>query len=96
MTVPDLSESSRLNWGPYECWVGLYDALVKECLQIILVQVGGETDDAMLPESLRYIKNTQGILKWKQHYNSEPNGRFWKQMRYRMPPVRKAKTSVMV
>lgn len=91
-----LSESSLLNWGPYECWVGLHDALVKECLQVILVQVGGEVDDALLSESLRYIRYTQGILKWKEHYTSQPNGRFWKQMRYRMPPVRKSKTAVMI
>lgn len=95
-TDSDLSKSSRLNWGPYECWVGLYDALVKECLQVILIQVGGEVDDTLLPESLRYIKHTQGILKWKQHYTNKPNGRFWKQMRCQMPPARKAKTAVMV
>ncbi|XP_053482361.1 interleukin-1 receptor-like 2 [Ictalurus furcatus] len=95
-TDADLSESSQLNWGPYECWVGLYDALVKECLQVILVQVGGEVDDALFPESLRYVRHTQGILKWKEHYTSEPNGRFWKQMRYRMPPVQKTRTAVMV
>lgn len=96
MMDPDRSEASRLNWGPYEYWVGLYDALVKECLKVILVQVGGEVDDSLLPESLRYVKHTQGILKWKQHYASEPNERFWKQMLYRMPPVRKAKTAVTV
>ncbi|XP_060785102.1 interleukin-1 receptor type 1 isoform X2 [Neoarius graeffei] len=96
ITASELSESSHLYWGPYECWVGLYDALVKDCLQVILVQVGKEVDDALLPESLRYVKHNQGILKWKQHFTSEPNGKFWKQMRYRMPPVQKARTSVMV
>ncbi|XP_053352369.1 interleukin-1 receptor-like 2 [Clarias gariepinus] len=93
---PDVSELSQLHWGPYECWVGLYDALVEECVQIILVQVGEDVDDALLPESLRYVKHTQGILKWKQHYARKPNGRFWKQMRYRMPPVQKARTAVIV
>ncbi|GAA6099337.1 interleukin-1 receptor type 1 [Tachysurus ichikawai] len=88
--------TSQLNWGPYECWVGLYDALVKECLQVILVQVGGEVDEALLPESLRYVKQTQGILKWKQHYTINPNERFWKQLRYRMPPVPKARRGFMV
>ncbi|XP_027008231.1 interleukin-1 receptor type 1 [Tachysurus fulvidraco] len=88
--------TSQLNWGPYECWVGLYDALVKECLQVILVQVGGDVDEALLPESLRYIKQTQGILKWKQHYTINPNERFWKQLRYRMPPVPKARRGFMV
>ncbi|KAK3568777.1 hypothetical protein QTP86_017428 [Hemibagrus guttatus] len=95
-TDPNQTESSRPNWGPYECWVGLYDALVKECLQVILVQVGGDVDEALLPESLRYVKRTQGILKWKQHYAIKPNRRFWKQMRYRMPPVQKARHGFMV
>ncbi|KAK3543330.1 hypothetical protein QTP70_018070 [Hemibagrus guttatus] len=95
-TDPNQTESSRPNWGPYECWVGLYDALVKECLQVILVQVGGDVDEALLPESLRYVKHTQGILKWKQHYAIKPNRRFWKQMRYRMPPVQKARHGFMV
>ncbi|KAF5903275.1 interleukin-1 receptor type 1-like [Clarias magur] len=93
---PDVSEFSQLHWGPYECWVGLYDALVEECVQIILVQVGEEVDDTLLPESLRYVKHTQGMLKWKQHYARKPNGSFWKQMRYRMPAVQKARTAVIV
>ncbi|XP_017579477.1 interleukin-1 receptor type 1 [Pygocentrus nattereri] len=76
-----------LSWGPYEWWMGLYDALVKEGLQVILVQVGAKVDDAQLPESLRYICCTQGVLHWKQHYSTKPDAKFWKQLRYRMPLV---------
>ncbi|XP_062861744.1 interleukin-1 receptor type 1 [Trichomycterus rosablanca] len=92
----DSTENSALNWGPYECWVGLFDALVKGGLKVILVQVGGEIDESLLPGSLRYIKKTQGILKWKQHYTSKPNRKFWKQVCYRMPPVPRARTAVVV
>uniref|UniRef100_A0AAY5ENF5 TIR domain-containing protein n=1 Tax=Electrophorus electricus TaxID=8005 RepID=A0AAY5ENF5_ELEEL len=85
-----------LNWGPYECWVGVYDALIKGHLQVILIQLEGEVDVSLLPESLRYISHTQGILRWKQDYSTKPNGKFWKQLRYRMPPVRKAKLAAIV
>ncbi|TSM60586.1 Interleukin-1 receptor-like 2 [Bagarius yarrelli] len=93
---PNPFDSCQPNWGTYECQVGLYDALVKECLQVILVQVGGDVDEAWLPESLRYVKHTQGILKWKQNYKNKTSGRFWKQMRYRMPPVQKDRSGFMV
>ncbi|XP_036417753.1 interleukin-1 receptor type 1 [Colossoma macropomum] len=83
-------------WGPYEWWVGLYDALVKEGLQVILVQVGAKVDEAQLPESLRYICCTQGVLHWKQDYSTKPNAKFWKQLRYRMPLAQKAKLGSVV
>ncbi|XP_072542570.1 interleukin-1 receptor-like 2 [Salminus brasiliensis] len=94
--LSDPAETNELNWGPYEWWVGLYDALVKGGLQVILVQVGEEVDEAQLPESLRYLKRTQGILRWKQDYTTKPNGKFWKQLRYRMPLVQKGKVSAVV
>ncbi|XP_076854539.1 interleukin-1 receptor type 1 isoform X2 [Brachyhypopomus gauderio] len=92
----DLSEMKGMSWGPYERWVGVYDALVKGGLQVILVQVEGEVDEASLPESLRYISRTQGIIRWRQHYSTKPNGTFWKQLRYRMAPVQKIKLATAV
>ncbi|KAK1797684.1 hypothetical protein P4O66_008047, partial [Electrophorus voltai] len=94
--LSDLNGMKALNWGPYECWVGVYDALIKGHLQVILIQLEGEVDVSLLPESLRYISHTQGILRWKQDYSTKPNGKFWKQLRYRMPPVRKAKLAAIV
>ncbi|KAG9271297.1 interleukin-1 receptor type 1-like [Astyanax mexicanus] len=94
--LSDPTQTTNLNLDPYEWSVGLYDALVKGGLKIILVQVGGEVDEAQLPESLRYIRRTQGILRWKQDYITKPSGRFWKQLRYRMPLVQKVKLNAVV
>lgn len=94
--LSDPAQTTNLNLDPYEWSVGLYDALVKGGLKIILVQVGGEVDEAQLPESLRYIRRTQGILRWKQDYTTKPSGRFWKQLRYQMPIVQRVQMSAVV
>nr|XP_055071072.1 interleukin-1 receptor type 1 isoform X1 [Misgurnus anguillicaudatus] len=72
-------------WGTYEQRVGLYDALVKEGLKVILVQVEDEVDESSLPESLRYISRTKGILRWRQDTSDSANRKFWKHLRYQMP-----------
>lgn len=80
---PDPSMSQI--WGTYEQRVGLYDALVKEGLKVILVQVEDKVDESSLPESLRYISRTKGILRWRQDTSDSANRKFWKHLRYRMP-----------
>ncbi|XP_048050870.1 interleukin-1 receptor type 1 [Megalobrama amblycephala] len=80
-----LEESSSV----YEQRVGLYDALVKQGLKVILVQVEDGVEEALLPESLRYICRTRGILRWRQNGGDHANRRFWKYVRYHMPPAQK-------
>ncbi|XP_051999063.1 interleukin-1 receptor type 1-like isoform X2 [Xyrauchen texanus] len=75
-------------WGTYEQRVGLYDALVKEGLKVILVQVDDGVEESLLPESLQYISRTKGILKWRTNSSERANRKFWKYLRYRMPPAR--------
>ncbi|XP_067300832.1 interleukin-1 receptor type 1 [Pseudorasbora parva] len=70
----------------YEQRVGLYDALVKQGLKVILVQVEDGVEEAQLPESLRFIWRTRGILRWRTNAGDRANRRFWKRMRYLMPP----------
>ncbi|XP_052463017.1 interleukin-1 receptor-like 2 isoform X2 [Carassius gibelio] len=83
--------SSDKIWATYEQRVGLYDALVKQGLKVILVQVEDGVEEALLPESLQYISRTKGILKWTQNTSEGGNKSFWKYMRYRMPPVKRQK-----
>ncbi|XP_030614354.1 interleukin-1 receptor type 1 [Archocentrus centrarchus] len=78
----------------YEQKIGLYDALTKNDLRVILVEIGGPVDYSHLPESLRYIKRKQGALKWNKHFfgthklsELHSKGNFWKNLRYHMPPV---------
>lgn len=79
----------------YEQNVGLYDALIQNEPQVILVEMGDSTVDySCLSESLRYIKRKQGALTWKKpsvesHKLSRvsSNRNFWKNLRYHMPSV---------
>ncbi len=84
--------SSDQIWAAYEQRVGLYDALVKQGLKVILVQVEDGLEEALLPESLRYISRTKGILKWRQNASNRGNRSFWKHMRYQMPPAKRRKS----
>ncbi|XP_052004030.1 interleukin-1 receptor type 1-like [Xyrauchen texanus] len=79
-------------WGSYEQRVGLYDALVKEGLKVILVQMDDGMEESLLPESLRYISRTKGILKWRLNSSTSANRKFWKHLRYHMPPARQQKS----
>ncbi|XP_016340171.1 interleukin-1 receptor type 1-like, partial [Sinocyclocheilus anshuiensis] len=84
--------SSDQIWAAYEQRVGLYDALVKQGLKVILVQVEDGVEEALLPESLRYISRTKGILKWRQNASDRGNRSFWKHMHYQMPPAKRRKS----
>ncbi|KAI7808788.1 interleukin-1 receptor type 1 [Triplophysa rosa] len=81
-------------WGTYEQRVGLYDALVKEGLKVILVQVEDGVDENSLPESLQYISRTKGILRWRAAADGA-NRKFWKHLRYQMPPAQRRKSAQM-
>ncbi|XP_052422393.1 interleukin-1 receptor type 1 [Carassius gibelio] len=84
--------SSDKIWATYAPQVGLYDALVKQGLKVILVQVEDGVEEALLPESLRYIIRTKGILRWRQSTSHRGNRSFWKHMRYQMPPAKRQKS----
>ncbi|KAK2904666.1 hypothetical protein Q8A67_006465 [Cirrhinus molitorella] len=91
LQLEETNNTSDQIWSAYEQRVGLYDALVKQGLKVILVQVEDGVEEALLPESLRYISRTKGVLKWKQNGSDRVNRRFWKYMRYRMPPAKQKK-----
>ncbi|XP_033863987.1 interleukin-1 receptor type 1-like isoform X1 [Acipenser ruthenus] len=71
----------------FEQQIGLYDALIRDEIKVILVEMEREINYSELPESLRYIKQKQGALRWKGYHKKRVphNVRFWKQLRYCMP-----------
>ncbi|KAM4608701.1 interleukin-1 receptor type 1 [Polymixia lowei] len=78
----------------YEQKIGLYDALTQNGPRVILVEIDGPVGYSSLPESLRYIRKTQGSLKWRRAspgnhklFKTSPNRLFWKYLRYHMPSV---------
>ncbi|CAN9498508.1 unnamed protein product [Ophioblennius macclurei] len=79
----------------YEQEVGLYDALTRNDPRVILVEIGGSVDYSCLPESLRYVRRKHGALTWNnvQLGRRHAERRFWKNLRYRMPPPQPPATS---
>ncbi|KAJ8332458.1 hypothetical protein SKAU_G00426310 [Synaphobranchus kaupii] len=72
----------------FEQQIGLYDALVENRLRVILVEMGKGVEYSLFPESIRYLKQKQGALRWRPSHGdptAPPNHQFWKYLRYRMP-----------
>ncbi|NXH23330.1 IL1R1 protein, partial [Bucco capensis] len=76
--------------------LALYNALIRDGIQVILIELGGSQDSSSMPESLRYIKGKHGAIPWTGELSEEScsaNSRFWKRVRYRMPARRKGSAS---
>nr|XP_033806333.1 interleukin-1 receptor-like 1 [Geotrypetes seraphini] len=72
----------------YEQQIGLYDALIKNDLKVILIEMEKNSGDCSLQESLRHIIKQKGTIKWNEDIlanNHSPNNKFWKYVRYQMP-----------
>ncbi|XP_036401664.1 interleukin-1 receptor type 1-like [Megalops cyprinoides] len=84
-----LDQNQNEDQPDFERQIGLYDALIQNSLKVILVEIGKDIDYSLFPESVRYVKQKQGALRWTPTHGSPtapPNYRFWKYLRYCMPP----------
>lgn len=84
--VPGLSSSEE---AP-EQNIAVYHALIPDGMKTILIEMSKIKDYSHMPESIRYIKQKQGAIRWKgdipKKDSSSANSSFWKKVRYRMPP----------
>ncbi|KAJ0070718.1 hypothetical protein NL108_018157 [Boleophthalmus pectinirostris] len=79
----------------YEQRVGLYDALINKELRVVLIEIGGPVDYSRLPQSVQYLRRTQGALQWRPRGTRRflcPERSFWNRLRYNMPPVPSGRT----
>ncbi|XP_038673868.1 interleukin-1 receptor type 1-like [Scyliorhinus canicula] len=80
--------------GPsgFEHEIGLFEALIRNEMKVILIELGkgGHLND--FPESIRHLIQKNGTLKWKPESSYS---RFWKQVRYEMPVRSKSGTSTV-
>ncbi|KAM5179845.1 interleukin-1 receptor type 1-like [Mantella aurantiaca] len=83
--------SSEANLGEdFEQKIAMYDALIRNEIKVILIEMEKITDYTFMPESIKYIRQKQGVVRWKETFTEaslSPNTRFWKNIRYRMPPA---------
>lgn len=74
----------------FEQKIAMYDALIRNEIKVILIEMEKITDCTFMPESIKYIRQKQGVVRWKGTFTEaslSPNTRFWKNIRYRMPPA---------
>ncbi|XP_044290022.1 interleukin-1 receptor-like 2 [Varanus komodoensis] len=70
--------------------IAVYHALIPDGMKVILIEIDKIKDYSNMPESIRYIKQKQGAITWKGDLKKRSaysaNSRFWKRVRYQMPP----------
>uniref|UniRef100_A0A8C5U892 Interleukin-1 receptor type 1 n=1 Tax=Malurus cyaneus samueli TaxID=2593467 RepID=A0A8C5U892_9PASS len=76
--------------------LAMYNALIRDGIQVILIEMDEIRDYTSMPESIRYIKQKHGAVQWKGDFSEKScsaNTRFWKNVRYQMPPRKKVSCS---
>ncbi|XP_064295362.1 interleukin-1 receptor type 1 [Phalacrocorax carbo] len=76
--------------------LAMYNALIRDGIQVILIEMDEIQDYASMPESIKYIKQKHGAIQWKGDFSEEScsaNTRFWKNVRYQMPSRKKVSYS---
>uniref|UniRef100_A0A8C8SIV6 Interleukin-1 receptor-like 2 n=1 Tax=Pelusios castaneus TaxID=367368 RepID=A0A8C8SIV6_9SAUR len=69
--------------------LAVYNALIRDGIKVILIELDKIKDYTNMTESIRYIKQKHGALRWKGDFTRKSysaNTRFWKNVRYQMPP----------
>ncbi|NXH43338.1 IL1R1 protein, partial [Dicaeum eximium] len=92
------SETSRccLLEDTSEQQLAMYNALIRDGIQVILIEMGEIQDYTSMPETIRYIKQKHGAIQWKGDFSEKScsaSTRFWKNVRYQMPSRKKVSYS---
>ncbi|XP_027530754.1 interleukin-1 receptor type 1 isoform X2 [Neopelma chrysocephalum] len=68
--------------------LAMYNALIQDGIKVILIELEKIQDYAIMPESIKYIKQKHGAILWKGDFSERSHSagtRFWKKVRYHMP-----------
>ncbi|XP_033003516.1 interleukin-1 receptor type 1-like isoform X1 [Lacerta agilis] len=93
--VPDSScfSTQRLT---SEHEIAMYSALIRDGVKVILIELDKIKDYDNMPESLKYLKQKHGVLRWKEGLSEKSqraSTKFWKNVRYQMPAIRRPPSS---
>ncbi|XP_068956667.1 interleukin-1 receptor type 1-like isoform X2 [Petaurus breviceps papuanus] len=83
-------EQASYNWlgNTSEQQIAMYNALVQDGMKIILVELEKIKNYGNMPESIKYLKQKYGVIRWKGDFMEEaPSAKtkFWRCVRYHMP-----------
>ncbi|XP_012370621.2 interleukin-1 receptor type 1 isoform X2 [Octodon degus] len=87
--VRDIAGFSWLGHSSEEQIV-MYNALIKEGIKVVLVELDKIQDYEKMPESIKFIKQKHGVIRWSGDLRAGPQSaktRFWKNIRYHMPAL---------
>ncbi|XP_065597195.1 interleukin-1 receptor type 1-like [Cyrtonyx montezumae] len=76
--------------------LAVYNALIQDGIKIILIELEKIEDYANMPESIKYVKQKYGAIRWKGDFSERShsaNTRFWKKVRYHMPSSKHGSSS---
>lgn len=68
--------------------LAVYNALIQDGIKIILIELEKIEDYANMPESIKYVKQKYGAIRWTGDFSERSHSastRFWKKVRYHMP-----------
>ncbi|KAF6321209.1 interleukin 1 receptor like 2 [Rhinolophus ferrumequinum] len=71
--------------------IAVYNALIQDGMKVILIELEKVKDYTAMPESIQYIKQKHGSIHWSGDFTEQSlcaKTKFWKKVRYRMPPKR--------
>ncbi|NXJ75535.1 IL1R1 protein, partial [Trogon melanurus] len=72
--------------------LAVYNALIRDGIQVILIEMDEAQDYTSMSESFKYIKQKHGAIQWKGDFSEKAcsaNTTFWKKVRYQMPSRKK-------
>ncbi|XP_013378275.1 PREDICTED: interleukin-1 receptor-like 2 isoform X2 [Chinchilla lanigera] len=88
-------ESESSSFGPLqnlsEEQIAVYSALIQDGLKVILIELERITDYGTMPQSIQYLRQKHGAVQWRGDCTEQAQcaqSKFWKEVRYRMPPRR--------
>ncbi|XP_021113782.1 interleukin-1 receptor type 1 isoform X4 [Heterocephalus glaber] len=87
--VRDIAGFSWLGHSSEEQIV-MYNALIKEGIKVVLVELDKIQDYEKMPESIKFIKQKHGVIRWSgdlREGGQSSKTRFWKNIRYHMPAL---------
>ncbi|XP_034377763.1 interleukin-1 receptor type 1 isoform X2 [Arvicanthis niloticus] len=93
--VRDMGSFSWLGQSSEE-QIAVYNALVKEGIKIVLLELEKIQDYEKMPTSIQFIKQKHGAICWSGDFKERPQSaktRFWKKLRYQMPAQRRSPLS---
>ncbi|XP_030906916.2 interleukin-1 receptor type 1-like isoform X2 [Melopsittacus undulatus] len=76
--------------------LAIYNALIQDGIKVILIELEKIKDYATMPESIQYVKQKHGVIRWKGDFSERSysaSTKFWKKVRYHMPSRKNGSSS---